>query len=166
MSQVANTPQDSPKRQLTLAGKPADPAQIIERYLAGEKSEGIAKEYGVTRQGLSYWLRTNAETEWVSAQVISAVERRDACEAELDRIQSLVSSAEREEREQLTLALACARESLKSAQWTLERTMRRVFGNDVPVDAAGRVSISINLGTAERGQVIDAVKESAEQGIP
>ena len=41
--------------------------------------------------------------------------------------------------------LARARESLRSAQWDLERVCRRIYGQDAPPNAAQAVQININL---------------------
>ena len=92
-----------------------EPQTIIARYLQGELTEDIAKSYGVTRQGLGYHLRKTAEEEWKEAQIILAIERKDKAE------EALESAAD-------ALSLARAREQLRSAQWDLERVLKRIYG--------------------------------------
>lgn len=91
------------------------PKTVIERYLAGERTEDIAKTYGVTRQGLGWYLRKHAEEDWKEAQVILAIERKDKAEEGLDSASDVLS-------------LARAREQLKAAQWDLERVYHRIYG--------------------------------------
>ena len=62
------------------------------------------------------------------------------------------------------LSLARARERLRSAQWELERTCRRIYGTDVPASVAA-VQVNINLRRenatvqSEQIQAIDVKEE-------
>jgi hypothetical protein len=99
------------------------PALILQRYLAGELTSDIAKSLGVTRQGLDYHLRTHAEQDWRDAQVILAFERKHVAQEAMDVANDVLS-------------LARAREQLKSAQWDLERLLKRLFGPSAEVTGA------------------------------
>ena len=92
-----------------------DSKTIITRYLNGELSDDIAKSLNVTRQGLSWHLRKHAEEDWKEAQIILAIERKEQAQKAMD----VAGDA---------LALARAREQLKSAQWDLERVLKRIYG--------------------------------------
>jgi hypothetical protein len=113
--------------------KNLDPKIVLERYLAEESTQDIAKSLGVTRSGLNYWLLRTAEEEWKNAQVVRAIKRKQDAEEEMD------TAAD-------PFTLARARERLRAAQWDLERVCRRVYGQDQPVDMTGRVSITLNIG--------------------
>jgi hypothetical protein len=109
------------KRQLApdslhkLTGQ--DPMDILKRYLSDESTQTIAGSYGVTRQALVQWLLRNAEEPWKEAQVARAIARKEKAEDEMELAQD-------------PLTLARARELLKAAQWDLERTCRRIYGED------------------------------------
>lgn len=129
-----------------LAGKEADPEQILADYLAGKKTEEIAERYGVTRQGLGYWLRNHAENQWKEAQVTLAIERKEKAEDEFKAIRDEVDGADKDTRERLQLRLSLARESLKSAQWDLERVCRRIYGDDkVALNINGQGGMTVQL---------------------
>jgi hypothetical protein len=113
--------------------KNLDPKIVLERYLAEESTSDIAQSLGVTRSGLNYWLLRTAEEEWKNAQVIRAIKRKQDAEEEMDTASD-------------AFTLARARERLKAAQWDLERVCRRIYGTDQPVDQAGMVSITLNIG--------------------
>ena len=98
------------------------PIDIITRYLNGESSEQIAHSLTVTRQGLAYFLRKNAEEDWREAQIIQAVERKELAE-------ELLASCND------PLSLARAREQLRAAQWDLERLFSRLYGQRLSVES-------------------------------
>lgn len=97
--------------------KGVDPQALLKRYLSDESTDSIAKDYKVTRQALGGYLLRNAESEWKEAQVARAIARKEAAEDALEVAQD-------------PLQLAKARELLKAAQWDLERTCRRIYGED------------------------------------
>ena len=139
------TPQE-PRKLPKLAGKEADPEKILEDYLAGKKTEEIAERYGVTRQGLGYWLRNNAENQWKEAQVTLAIERKEKAEDEFKAIRDEVDGADKDQRDRLQLRLSLARESLKAAQWDLERVCRRIYGDDkVALNINGQAGMTVQL---------------------
>jgi predicted transcriptional regulator len=131
-----------------------DPKLILQRYLSDESTKDIAKDYGVTRQALGQYLLKTAESEWREAQVARAISRKESAEDSLDEISTKISTADKEERDRLTLTLSLARERLKAAQWDLERVCRRIYGQDVTPDQLGRVSITLNIGGREPLDVV------------
>ena len=108
-----------------------DPNHILQRYLNGETGPQIAESYGVTRQALSLHMLKHAEEQWRDVQVAAALARKE-------RAEELMESAPD------MLELSRARELSRSAQWELERTCRRIYGQDT-VPAAALVQININL---------------------
>jgi predicted transcriptional regulator len=118
---------------------------ILARYLAEESTTQIAKSLGVTRSALNYWLLENCEKEWRSAQVIRAMKRKEDAEDAIDQASD-------------ALTLARAREALRAAQWDLERVCRRIYGQDVPVNAGAGVQININLRRTN-GDIVDVSPE-------
>lgn len=134
-----------------------DPKEILKRYLSDETTLDIAGSYSVTRQALSKFLLKHAEEDWKEAQVARAIARKEKAEDDLELAQD-------------PLALAKARELLKAAQWDLERTCRRIYGEDkqtvqvvTPVlnitisgneDAKAPVSIQVEHAHAQ-GRLID-----------
>lgn len=94
-----------------------DPHEIIARYLSDEKTHDIAASIGVTHQALYAHLLNHSEQDWKDAQVARALALRDRAEEDL----KIAPDA---------LALSRAREVLKSAQWQLERLLRRLYGDD------------------------------------
>lgn len=121
--------------------KKANPKEVLVRVLNEESTKEIAASFGVTRSALNQWLLETAETEWRAVQVARAYKRKEEAEDEMDTATD-------------SLSLARARERLKAAQWDLERVCRRIYGQDVPADLAGRVSITLNLGPREPLDVV------------
>ena len=98
-----------------LSGVPTE--DLLKRYLSDESTKDIADSYDVTRQALGRYLIRHAEDQWKEAQVARAIARKEAAEDALEVAPD-------------PLALAKARELLKAAQWDLERTCRRIYGED------------------------------------
>lgn len=121
--------------------KHVDPKDVLERYLAEEKTADIAASLGVTFAGLSHWLIQHAEGEWKSAQIVLALKRKMLADERLETAEN-------------ALELARAREQLRSAQWDLERVCRRIYGQDAPPNSVVPVQININMG-ASHPQAID-----------
>lgn len=112
-----------------------NPQAVMQRYLDGEDSVQIAESLGITRQRLSFWLLKHAEQEWKDVQVVKAIDLYDKALAEL--------SVKKSERDPVDLAYA--RENLRSAQWSLERVCRRIYGQDQPIGPASNVQINIGI---------------------
>ena len=121
--------------------KNLDPKEVLNRYLAEETTDEIAKAYGVTRAALSYFMLKHAESEWRDAQLTKALQRKERAEDLMDKADN-------------ALDLTRAREQLRSAQWELERVCRRIYGQDVTPDQLGRVSITLNIGAREPLDVV------------
>lgn len=129
-------PKDAAKPEKTkyhgdLAG--TDPKVLLARYLTDESTKDIAASYKVTRQALCAYLVRHAEEAWKDAQVARALARKEKAEDDLEVAAD-------------PLALARARELLKAAQWDLERTCRRIYGEDkqsvTPVTPILNITIS------------------------
>lgn len=93
-----------------------DAKAILSRIIAGERTEDIAKGFNVTKEVLSYHLRTKATDDWKEAQVIRDIRRKEEAEDAIDSATDML---------QLNKAMA----KLKSAQWSLERLCSRIFGD-------------------------------------
>lgn len=92
-----------------------DATRVIEQYLADKTTAQIAKHYGVHRSGLHQWLLRNCEEQWREAMIARAM---SALEEAKDNLRVAPDA----------LALARAREELRSAQWELERLFSRLYG--------------------------------------
>jgi predicted DNA-binding protein YlxM (UPF0122 family) len=136
-----------------------DPKTILARYLSDESTKDIAASYGVTRQALGQYLLKHTEAEWKDAQVARAIARKEQAEDNLETIGTKIETADKEQRDRLTLSLAHARETLKAAQWDLERVCRRIYGQDVTPDQLGRISITLNIGDKPLDVVGEMPKE-------
>lgn len=92
-----------------------DVTRVIQQYLEDKTTAQIAKKWGVHRSGLHQWLLRNCEEQWREAQIARALsqyeEAKDALRVAPD-----------------ALSLARARESVRSAQWELERLFSRLYG--------------------------------------
>lgn len=107
---------------------------IIARYMDGEKMSEIAPTYGLKgAEQLYRLLCAHAEDEWKSAQASKSL-------AEYERAKDRLETA------QDGLSLARAREQIKTAQWELERVLRRIYGQEAPNQlGSGTVHINISL---------------------
>lgn len=142
----------APEKAPKFAVKKLDPAEVLNQYLAGKTSRQIAEENGITRQALQAWLLREDAQGWQLAQTAIAQEDVDEAIDYRKSIQARIEGADKEERERLNIALVCARDAEKSAQWRLERVCRRIYGQDqVP---ASVMPIQINIGISR-----DAAKE-------
>jgi transposase len=140
-----------------------DPEAVIAQYLEGKTSQEIAKANGISRQALQAWLIRNDAEGWKTAQTVVAQEELDEARDYRASIQARLETADREERERLNIALACARDAEKSAQWRLERVCRRIYGQDAPASAAQAVQININMRAAEP-QLVELDNNDQTQG--
>lgn len=141
------TPGTAIQKRGNLAGLPATQlAQILDRaiedYGRGISVYAIANELGVEHTTLYRHLVKHREGEWRDAKVGRAL-------AELEEAEEALKTAPD------PLALTRARERCRAAQWQLERLMRRIYGQDVPV-AAQAVQINISL---RRNETLDVVAE-------
>ena len=150
--------------------KPFEPAKlanldaqhVLKRYMGGETTTEIAQDYGVTRQGLGWWLRKHCEDDWKDAQIILAVERKEKAEDDL----ASASDA---------LSLARAREQLRGAQWELERVFSRIYAakQELTGKDGGPLQVQIvRFGETIEGQCavvqqttqpIDSISDASQQ---
>lgn len=105
--------------------------EIIERFAAGETVYQIAADIGCHTTELHRLMVREAEDVWRETQVARALARLEEAERELDEAAD-------------GLTLARARERIRSAQWTLERLLRRIYGDSAPGLAAA-VQVNIRL---------------------
>jgi hypothetical protein len=139
-----------------------NPDTILDRFLSEETTTSIAEEYGLTQAALTKWLKAERPKEWKEAQTVRALCRKDkgddglgvACDA---------------------LALARARELLKSGQWDLERLDSANYGPKQEVKITAEVKMeSVLEGHCERilkligatqqpSQVIDVPSDALQQ---
>lgn len=114
--------------------KPAVAQSAIIRYLNGEDATKIAETHQITRQRL-YQVMSETDPEgWRQAQAARAL-------AEFDRTYEAMRDASD------PLSLARAREMHKSAQWVMERLLRKLYG-DTKQDDRG-MSIVVNVQRQE-----------------
>jgi hypothetical protein len=118
-----------------LPANPAwfDPQKILASILEGKRTHDIAEELGVTREKLVYHLTTKAAEEWKTSQLLRDLKRKEEAEDEIDNAQD-------------ALALKKAEAKLKSAQWSLERVCRRIYGDNAPKETGEQFSIVLNIG--------------------
>ena len=148
-----NPPKQSSPPAKAEQGKLAnlDIQTILQRYIAGATSTEIAKDLNVTRQGLAWWMRKHAEEDWKEAQVIQAIERKEKAQEQLDDAPD-------------ALSLARARESLRSAQWDLERVCSRIFGPKQEVTVELNHHLLIEHGLADSAlQLFESMRGVAPQ---
>ena len=106
-----------------------DPNEVLQRYLAERHTSGIAESYGVTRRNLVRWLREVAPEQWKQVQIVRAITFHE------DGQEGLESAED-------ALALARAREIVKSGQWTLERLDSENYGPKQEVKHSGSITFS------------------------
>ena len=105
-------------------------ATAITRYLNGDDATAIAEHYSITRQRL-YQVMSETDPEgWRQAQAARAL-------AEFDRTYEAMRDASD------PLSLARAREMHKSAQWVMERLLRKLYGDTKQDDKS--ISITVNV---------------------
>ena len=109
-----------------------DPQVVLARYIGEERTQDIAQSYGVSRVALNTWLRKVAEEEWKDAQVARGIERKEKAEDALDAATDMF---------QVNKAQA----QLKAAQWDLERTYRRVYGDRAELVTVPQIEIRIGI---------------------
>lgn len=128
-----------------------DPREVLERYLKERHTSQIAKSYGVSRANLVRWLRDVVPAEWKNVQVVRAlIFKEDGTEG--------LETADN------ALALARAREMVKSAQWDLERLDSSNYGQKQEVTHTVRPVLNISIvAPAQSPQVIDLPSDAVQQ---
>lgn len=129
-------PRGSPKAPIAKAR--AHPDHILESYLSGHSLEQIAAAIGMSRRQLNRIMLEEIPDQWRCAQAADALGDLEDAQAAL---KASVKAAD----------VLRASALVKSAQWRLERTMRRIYGADAP-----QVMIQINAAdVTERIRVLE-----------
>ena len=116
----------------------------IVRYLNGDDAAKIAESHQITRQRL-YQVMSETDPEgWRQAQAARAL-------AEFDRTYEAMREASDK------LSLARAREMHKSAQWVMERLLRKLYG-DTKQDGAG-MSVVVNVQRQDDVPTVEIVHD-------
>ena len=138
--------QNKPLAHLNKETRPIFARSVLNRYLDGEDMQDIAKEFGIKRARL-YQIIVEGDSEaWREAQSAKALQAFE------DTLQALHDASD-------GLELARARETHKSAQWQLEKLLRRLYGDDkaaISINAAGNVSIAVVSYDSGKNDAIDA----------
>lgn len=96
---------------------------VIERFINDEKLADIAQSLNISHSALNMALLEYAEDDWRRAQIARALTKLE------------LATDEREQASDV-LSLARARDAEKSAQWQLERLLRRLYGQEAPASTA------------------------------
>lgn len=138
---------------------------VIERFVNDEKLADIAQSLNISHSALNMALLEYAEDDWRRAQVARALTR-------LEKSQELRDSMERAETPLSHELLSLARDAEKSAQWQLERLLRRLYGQEQAVTNS-QVIIQLGSGflapqqkhdiSTEDAQVIDVAPNPADR---
>ena len=134
-----------------------DPVAVLARYIGEESTKSIAESLGVSRPALTQWLIRVAEDQWKDAQVVKSIEKKERAEDDIDTIAVKLRGGVQPSEVPAIMALHKVAESqLKAAQWDLERTYRRVYGQDAPPNI--QVPIQINIGIERNGAPMPPIK--------
>ncbi len=140
------------------------PADVLKRYMTEETTSQIASSFGLTRKVLVSWLRQTAPAEWKAVQLIRAHDRKEIGNEQLEVADD-------------ALALARAREIIKSAQWELAALdpdyrpkqevtvqitdlgdrLRRAKERVIDHESTAALPSVLNNSPAESTQVVDSV---------
>jgi transposase-like protein len=121
---------------------------ILKRYESGEMVRDVAKELGITHQAAYQSLIKYCQDDWRDSQAARSLTEYEKAKAKLQAIWEM-PKAERD-----AIALACAREELRSAQWGLERLLPRLYAQKQEVKVDVNVNLSDRL-TRARERVIN-----------
>jgi hypothetical protein len=103
--------------------------EVLDRYIGGEQVAAMAEEYNTSDVTIYALLLREREQDWADIQTARALAR-------LERNQNALAVAED------ALSLARARELVRSAQWELERLLRRLYGQEQNVN----INVSVDRG--------------------
>jgi hypothetical protein len=144
--------------------------ELLTGYAEGREVAEMAPDYGVSDVTAYALLIRDHEGEWKQAQESRALANKARASKDL---QDLREQLWRAETAHDILSLARIREQVKlaeiqakRAEWELERVMKRIYGQDQPLDTAGRLSITLNISG---GNTTNAVQHGAtvdEDGKP
>ena len=106
-------------------------AQVMDRYMLGEQVADMAMEYETSDVTIYALLLREHEVEWKEAQCARALAKKERLEKDVMEARAAMRGAPD--------ALSLARERdrakaseilLRSAQWELERLLKRLYGQD------------------------------------
>lgn len=125
-----------------------DPKEVLDLYLQYPTTSGIAAKLGLRRSSLTLWLRKTCPEDWRNVQLAKAHMRKE------DGDEGIETASD-------ALALARAREMLKSGQWDLERLDPKNYGQKQEVTHNLQPVLNIVAPmpqvAVQQGEVIDVV---------
>lgn len=117
-------------------------AQVLDRYIGGEQVAAMAEEYGTSDVTIYAIILREHEDAWVDIQRARALARLERAQGDLEVAPD-------------ALSLARAREQVRSAQWELERLLRRLYGQETNVNITLNADLGDRLRRA-RERTVDA----------
>lgn len=118
--------------------------EVLDRYIGGEQVAAMASEYGTSDVTIYAIILREHEDAWVDIQRARALARLERAQGDLE----VAADA---------LSLARARELVRSAQWELEKLLRRLYGQEV--------NVNMNI-TADLGDRLRRARERVIEAIP
>lgn len=110
----------------------ADLPTAIQRYLAGESIQVLAREFGVARATLYQWMLSDVGPEaWQALKRDALIQRIADADAEMEEAKT-------------PLDIARARERMRFARMDYERRCPTLYGPRQHVDVASRVTVHVN----------------------
>ena len=129
-----------PLRELDEVTRLHVAATVLEAYSNGQQVAEIAPQFGVSDVTIYALLLRDHQDTWKDVQTARALARLERSTAELDSAPD-------------ALSLARARETLRGAQWELERLLNRLYGPKQEVTHTGTVTVTHALqAISERRQ--------------
>jgi hypothetical protein len=149
----ANPDAKPPQRQYSVAKRPMGDLtqedrsniarEVLEGYMQGKQVADMSGKYGVSDVTIYALLLREHEEAWVDIQKARALARMERAINELEVAPD-------------ALSLARAREKVRSAQWELERLIRRLYGQDREINVNVTVGDLGDRLRRARERVIDA----------
>lgn len=127
----------------------AEPADILDRLLAGESVQAIAAGYEIHRNAVYAWLLKYCPDTWMELQTARQLGKLDECEEVWDADYSGDARAD-------GVGISRAREKMRQAQWHLERANRKLFGQD-------KQDVTVNLNNISK---VEWVVVSEQPAMP
>lgn len=157
-------PSTSPRlveRKLSIAKRPLGQisqeertkiaTEVLDRYIGGEQVAAMAEEYNTSDVTIYALILREHEDAWVDIQRARALARLERAQTGLEVAQD-------------ALSLARAREQVRSAQWELERLLKRLYGQEQNIN----ININSDLGDKlrrARERVIDVPAQQIDDQI-
>lgn len=129
-----------------------DPREVLDLYLTEDTTSQIAKNLGVRRRTLVGWLKQTVPDEWKRVQIVRALCRKEDGD---DGIETARTG----------LALARAREQLKSGQWDLERLDSSNYGPKQEITHVG-TTLHLSFSAPQQPQRTIEIIEQVDTKLP